>query len=119
MYFKMYNLFPLDAPVPNVEPNVVESSLTGTAVFNYTVQANPAPSPPVVFRDGDQVVDRITITDTSVTFSDIRCRDNGTFTLQSTNTVGSSNVTFSLLVTRSEYFVASKLCYINVKIAFA
>ena len=31
----------LDAPELSVQPNTEESSLTGTAVFNYTVQANP------------------------------------------------------------------------------
>ena len=105
--------FQLDPPESSVQPNVVESSLTGTAVFNYTVQANPPIlSQPVVFEDGNQVVDRITVSNTTITFSDIRCRDNGTYTLQSTNAVGSGNVTFSLVVTRSE---CSHLVYSRTK----
>jgi hypothetical protein len=84
--------------------NSFMANVTNVIMVTFSVDANPPPTRPKLTRVGNitEVADsRIMISNTSITFSRIRCNHSGNYSILSTNAIGNRSATFSMSVSRS------------------
>ena len=67
---------------------------------DVTVEANPEPSGVTWTKDGEILSndDNIVITSTSITITNLKRSDNGTYTITSDNGIGEGSGSFDLIV---------------------
>jgi hypothetical protein len=94
----------LYGPVIGGLQSSLSTNLRSRIVLNFSIDANPPTSRPLLTRLGSttRIEDSsITISDTSITFSSVLCNHNGTYSILSSNDVGNVSATFSIIVKRS------------------